>query len=50
MIVGRNAADNQKVVDELVANGGQAFQVAAEQLDSKGLKAVPLWRRRAPVN
>ncbi|MBE9600345.1 SDR family oxidoreductase [Pedobacter sp. MC2016-24] len=43
VIVGRNAADNQKVVDELVANGGQAFQVAAELMDPKeSEKAVNL--------
>jgi len=43
VIVGRNAADNQKVVDELVANGGQAFQVAAELTDPKeSEKAVNL--------
>lgn len=30
VIVGRNAADNQKVVDALAASGREAFQVAAE--------------------
>nr|WP_295928061.1 SDR family oxidoreductase [uncultured Dyadobacter sp.] len=30
VIVGRNAADNQKVVDELAAQGKESFQVAAE--------------------
>ena len=30
VIIGRNAADNQKVVDQIVAHGGQAFQVVAE--------------------
>lgn len=30
VIVGRNAADNQKVVDDLAANGKESFQVAAE--------------------
>jgi len=30
VIIGRNAADNQKVVDAIVAKGGQAFQVVAE--------------------
>jgi len=30
VIIGRNAADNQKVVDAIVAQGGQAFQVVAE--------------------
>ncbi len=30
VIVGRNAADNQKVVDELAAKGCRAFQFAAE--------------------
>jgi L-fucose dehydrogenase len=30
VIVGRGAADNQKTVDAIIANGGQAFQVAAE--------------------
>jgi L-fucose dehydrogenase len=30
VIVGRRADDNLKVVDEIKANGGQAFQVAAE--------------------
>lgn len=30
VIIGRNAADNQKVVDQIVSDGGQAFQVVAE--------------------
>lgn len=30
VIVGRNAADNQKVVDELAAQGKESFQIAAE--------------------
>jgi L-fucose dehydrogenase len=30
VVVGRKAADNQKVVDAIVASGGKAFQVAAE--------------------
>lgn len=30
VIVGRKAADNQEAVDSIVANGGQAFQFAAE--------------------
>jgi L-fucose dehydrogenase len=30
VIIGRNATDNQKVVDQIVAQGGQAFQVVAE--------------------
>jgi L-fucose dehydrogenase len=30
VIIGRNEADNQKVVDELLARGIEAFQVAAE--------------------
>jgi 3-oxoacyl-[acyl-carrier protein] reductase/L-fucose dehydrogenase len=30
VVVGRNEADNRKVVDEVVHNGGQAFQVDAE--------------------
>lgn len=43
VIVGRNAADNQKVADEVIANGGQAFQVAAELTDPKeSEKAVNL--------
>lgn len=43
VIVGRNAADNQKVADEVIADGGQAFQVAAELTDPKeSEKAVNL--------
>jgi L-fucose dehydrogenase len=43
VIVGRNAADNQKVADEIIALGGQAFQVAAELTDPKeSEKAVRL--------
>ena len=30
VVVGRRADDNQKLVDEITATGGQAFQVAAE--------------------
>jgi L-fucose dehydrogenase len=30
VIIGRNEADNLKVVDQIVASGGQAFQVVAE--------------------
>lgn len=30
VIIGRNEADNLKVADDVVANGGQAFQVVAE--------------------
>jgi L-fucose dehydrogenase len=33
VIVGRNEIDNQKVLDEIVAIGGQAFQVVAELKD-----------------
>lgn len=33
VIVGRNEADNRKVVTEIVKNGGQAFQVVAELKD-----------------
>jgi L-fucose dehydrogenase len=33
VVVGRKATDNQKVVDEIIAAGGQAFQVAAELSD-----------------
>lgn len=43
VIVGRNATDNQKVADEIIALGGQAFQVAAELTDPKeSEKAVRL--------
>ncbi|HKG05354.1 MAG TPA: SDR family oxidoreductase [Pedobacter sp.] len=30
VVIGRNAADNQRLVDEIEAGGGQAFQVVAE--------------------
>jgi L-fucose dehydrogenase len=30
VIIGRNEADNLKVVDQIIAHGGQAFQVVAE--------------------
>jgi L-fucose dehydrogenase len=41
VIVGRNAADNQKVVDDLAAKGFQSFQVVAELTDpSESEKAV----------
>ncbi|WP_138992031.1 SDR family oxidoreductase [Larkinella sp. C7] len=30
VIIGRNAADNQKTVDAILATGGKAFQIAAE--------------------
>jgi L-fucose dehydrogenase len=30
VIIGRNEADNLKVVDQIIAQGGQAFQVVAE--------------------
>lgn len=30
VIVGRNEGDNQKLADEIIANGGEAFQVGAE--------------------
>ena len=33
VIVGRNETDNLKVVDQILANGGQAFQVVAELSD-----------------
>lgn len=35
VVVGRNAADNQKLVDEIVAAGGKAFPVTAELTDPK---------------
>jgi L-fucose dehydrogenase len=35
VVVGRNAADNQKLVDDIVASGGKAFPVAAELTDPK---------------
>ena len=41
VIVGRNAADNQKVVDDLASKGFQSFQVVAELTDpSESEKAV----------
>lgn len=44
VIVGRNAADNQKVVDALTAEGKEAFQVAAEltqpEASEKAVNAV----------
>lgn len=44
VIVGRNAADNQKVVDELAAHGKESFQIAAEltqpEESEKAVKAV----------
>ncbi|SEJ49274.1 L-fucose dehydrogenase [Dyadobacter sp. SG02] len=44
VIVGRNAEDNQKVVDALTAQGKEAFQVAAEltqpEASEKAVKAV----------
>ncbi|HEY1115212.1 MAG TPA: SDR family oxidoreductase [Chitinophagaceae bacterium] len=33
VVVGRNAADNQKLADEIVSSGGKAFPVAAELTD-----------------
>jgi len=33
VVIGRNESDNRKVVTEIVKNGGQAFQVAAELKD-----------------
>ena len=44
VVVGRKQADNQKVVDAIVADGGQAWQVAAELSDpadcQKAVEAV----------
>lgn len=38
VIIGRKTADNQKVVDAIIANGGQAWQVAAELTDPAASK------------
>lgn len=44
VIVGRKEADNRKVVDEIAASGGRAFQVAAEltqpEASEKAIQAV----------
>ncbi len=44
IIIGRNETDNQKAVDEIIANGGNAWQVEAElsdpQENEKAVKAV----------
>jgi L-fucose dehydrogenase len=40
VVVGRKATDNQVVVDEIIAAGGQAFQVAAELSDPAECKVA----------
>lgn len=40
VIVGRNETDNLKIVDEIIAAGGQAWQVAAELTDPKACEAA----------
>lgn len=44
VIIGRKAADNQKVVDAIIASGGQAWQVEAELTDpassERAVKAI----------
>lgn len=44
VIIGRKAADNQKVVDAIIASGGQAWQVEAELTDpassERAIKAI----------
>jgi L-fucose dehydrogenase len=41
VIIGRNAVDNQKAIDAIVANGGQAWQVEAElSVPSESEKAI----------
>lgn len=40
VIVGRNETDNLKIVNEIIAAGGQAWQVAAELTDPKACEAA----------